>query len=85
MDYYLVSTYHGPIIYIDSHTSWAIAAPGRPTERYDGSLPERCLANARPIPASEAHQILSPNEPADGTNGPFRDSVINSLALARST
>jgi hypothetical protein len=62
MHYYLVSTYHGPIVYIDHGSSWAVASPNRPTEIYGGTLPERCRTNAIPIQASEAQQIL--NQPA---------------------
>ncbi|MCP4899347.1 MAG: hypothetical protein GY906_20475 [bacterium] len=85
MDYYLVTTYHGPIIYIDNDTTWSVAAPGRQTETYDGSLPQRCLVNARPIPASEARHILSPSEMPQTTSGPICGSVIDSLTFSSLT
>jgi hypothetical protein len=62
MHYYLVTTYHGPIIYIDRGTTWAVASPNRPTETYTGALPDRCRTNAIPISASEAQKILAPGK-----------------------
>ena len=61
MTYYLVETYHGPLVYSQQAGRWTVATPYRPEEIYHGTIPAGCLRHARPIPADHARRILDPS------------------------
>lgn len=65
MTYYLVDTYHGPLILVQRATDWIIASPYRSVEIYDGRISESCLESARPISERGAREIVPdlPGEP----------------------
>jgi hypothetical protein len=58
MKHYLVETYHGPTVYVERDSSWAIATPWGPPEIFAGSMPPSCHHRSRPITSEESAEIL---------------------------